>query len=74
MNLMGVIYHIRKPLKTQRGNQFYKDRSDRGRGTLCGAAETSFDIPYSNPAPAWDKYAPCGKCIMARSQARSDNP
>ena len=69
---MATIYHIRKPLRRARGNQYYRDDSNRGQGTYCGASETEFDIPHRDKAVTWfgknGAYAACVKCIMARAE------
>lgn len=48
------IYHIRKPLRPSRGNQFYRDKSDRGQGTYCGAPEGYKDIPNKWKPQTWN--------------------
>jgi len=68
---MNVIFHIRRPLKKQKGNQFYKDRSNRSNGTYCGAEETAHDVGWMGQAERWinDKgvvFEPCEACIMIR--------
>lgn len=71
-----VIFHIRKPLKKQRGNQFYYDYSDRWQGNYCGAPETSFDIPYKSEARSWSSlqthYEPCRECCRIRAATQTD--
>ena len=67
---MNVIYHIRRPLKKQKGNQFYRDRSIRSNGTYCGAPETSQDIACKDRAERWTNdenttYIPCRECCKA---------
>jgi hypothetical protein len=63
-----VIFHIRKPFKKQRGNQFYYDYSDRGQGNYCGSPETEFDVPHKSVAREWSKlqthYVPCEQCCF----------
>ena len=41
-------YHIRQLLTPQRGNCFYKDQSNRGNGTVCGAPETIYDCRWAD--------------------------
>ncbi len=55
--MKNQIYHIRKPFKKQRVNQYYKDYSNRGNGTFCGAIETSFDTRHSEKAVDWANKA-----------------
>ena len=66
-----VIFHIRKPLKKQRGNQYYYDYSDRGQGNYCGSPETSFDVPHKSEARSWSSlqthYVPCKQCCRIRA-------
>ena len=51
--MITQIYHIRKPFKKQKVNQWYKDYSNRGNGTFCGADETDLDIRHSEKADDW---------------------
>ena len=67
-----TIYHVRRRLRRARGNQFYRDRSDRGRGTFCGAPETGYDAAWAERkrAKAWDhpelgRFEPCPACLEA---------
>ena len=66
-----VIFHIRKPLKKQRGNQYYHDYSDRGQGNYCGSPETLFDVPHKSEARSWSSlqthYVPCKQCCRIRA-------
>ena len=72
---MATIFHIRKPLRPARGSQFYKDRSNRGQGTYCGAPETQWDIKHSWKAePFAGNFAvgilePCQECTRLRDLA-----
>jgi hypothetical protein len=71
---MDTIYHIRRPLKKQRGNQFYKDYS-RGQGTYCGAPETAFDVPHRGRACEWTNaqihHIPCKECCRIRAKTKT---
>lgn len=62
-----MIYHIRKPLKMSKRNQWYKDTSDRGNGTFCGAPETEYDILPNQKAIIWGNHEPCSDCIKLRN-------
>ena len=69
---MRYIFHIRRRLRKARGNSFYKDYSDRGRGTFCGAPETEFDIAWAERNRARDyelngaQHVACESCKRAR--------
>jgi hypothetical protein len=66
-----MIMHIRRPLRAARGNQFYRDKSDRGQGTYCGAAETAYDIPASERKPLGyeiDGRTVCAHCLKERAK------
>jgi len=69
-----VIYHIRRRLRPARSNQWYRDKSDRGQGTFCGAPEGYFDVAHNNKAPLWSleqvKYEPCAECLRIRAEER----
>ena len=54
--------HIRKQLIKARGNQFYRDKSNRGNGNLCGSPETSYDIPWKDRNKAKD-YEIAGRTV-----------
>ena len=64
-----MTYHIRRPLRYAGGGQWYRDKSDRGQGTFCGAAETAYDVTARDRAPAWDGHTPCPDCLLARAEA-----
>jgi hypothetical protein len=57
------VFHIRRPLRRAGGSQFYRDKSDRGQGTYCGASETSFDIGPNDRAVAFNGRTPCAACV-----------
>lgn len=66
-----VIYHIRRPLRRARGNSFYRDKSDRGQRTFCGASETLCDCAHRSLAVIWIDYngcvhMPCLDCVSIR--------
>jgi hypothetical protein len=61
-----MIYHIRKPPKAARGNQWYKDHSNRDQGTYCGADVTDHDVGHHDKATPWGEWTPCRVCIENR--------
>ena len=63
-----MTFHIRRPMGRNRGGSFYKDRSDRYRGTFCGADPTECDITHREKAVAWKQNEPCADCIAERGQ------
>jgi hypothetical protein len=67
-----MIYHIRKKYKVQRGNQFYKDRSDRNNGTFCGSEMTDHDIRYYEKIYEFNEWACCPECEKLRSENRNE--
>ena len=72
----AITYHIRRPLRPARGNQFYRDESDRGRGTYCKAPETDHDISHRDKARPWVvggvDYEPCADCSRIRQEEQND--
>ena len=65
-----MIYHIRRRLKKQRGNQWYKDRSNRSNGTYCGAGYTDHDIVWNDKAEEFNGWEPCKECVKLRENGR----
>jgi hypothetical protein len=69
-----VIFYIRRALRPAGGNQWYKDRSDRGQGTYCGAPETAYDVPHRdrNRAESYqlDGRELCPACRDIREQEK----
>ena len=63
-----MIFHIRRKLRKQKGNQFYKDYSDRSNGTYCGADMTDKDIAWNEKATPFLDCEPCQKCIEIRGK------
>lgn len=65
-------FHIRKQLAKRGGNQFYRDRSIREAGTLCGEPVTINDIPFKGTvdrswlANHFPGFEPCSKCLAIR--------
>lgn len=72
---MATTYHIRRPRRPARGNQFYRDRSHRSQGTYCGAVETQYDVSHgtrvdTDKAVSSDAFAgfkPCQACVDLRA-------
>ena len=67
-----MTFHIRRPLREARGSQFYRDRSDRGQGTYCGAAETAYDVASRKDAVPFNGRAPCRDCLARYHNERSN--
>lgn len=65
-----MIYHIRRKLKIQKGNQFYKDYSNRSNGTYCGAEMTDKDIAWNDRALPFNNFIPCQQCVNIRKKER----
>ena len=69
--MADIVFHIRRPLRKNRGSQFYRDYSNRGQGTYCGAPETTFDAAHSHRAVSWTNlethYVPCKLCCELRA-------
>jgi len=61
-----MIYHIRKKLRKQKVNQYYKDNDNRDNGTYCGLPETEYDIRWYDKAIKFGDHEPCPKCIEIR--------
>ncbi len=62
-------YHIRRQLKKARGNQFYRDRTNRSNGTYCGIPETEMtdhDIRWNDKSLPFEDWVACGQCVKAR--------
>ena len=53
-------------MKKQKGNQWYRDTSNRSNGTYCGADETAYDITWRDKAENCGEYTPCLDCIKER--------
>ena len=68
---MTTVFHIRRPLRAARGSQFYRDRSDRGQGTYCGAPETAYDTNSLRDAVPFNGREPCQACKERRSSPLS---
>lgn len=71
-----TVYHVRRKLRRQRGNQFYRDKSDRGRGTYCGADCGEYDVSHGSKIAEWTRadgelMVPCPECVMLRNRAKA---
>jgi len=67
---MATIYHIRQALERNRGNSFYRDKSNRYNGTVCGAPATNMDAGWGERkrVGGWDhpergRFEPCPVCV-----------
>jgi hypothetical protein len=65
-----MIFHIRKQLKPARGNMWYRDKSDRCRGTICGAPVDEYNQSWSDRLrvrpwvhPDHGQMTPCPVCV-----------
>lgn len=69
-----MIYHILKQLRPERGDQYYRDKSNRGRGTICGInmeeIPNSYSLAWSDRKrvgrwihPEHGVMIPCPKCV-----------
>jgi hypothetical protein len=70
-----MLFHVRRQLRPARGNSFYRDRSDRYTGTLCGAEPTSYDALWRdrNRVKMWThpehgEMIPCPECLNGRDR------
>ena len=66
---MAEIFHIRRPLRRAGGNQFYRDKSNRGQGTYCGKPETAYDVDKVRDAVPFNNRTPCADCCRAATNA-----
>ena len=58
-----ILYHIRRPLRRSRSTNFYRDRSDRGQGTFCGAPETQYDVTHRDRVEEnCERFTLCPQC------------
>lgn len=78
MDKQAATVHIRRPPRPAGGNSFYRDKSFRGQGTYCGAAETLIDIRHPDYLTAksvreydawWAARGEqlCSSCMIARA-------
>lgn len=78
-----MIYHILKQARPQRGNQWYRDKSFRGRGTLCGIPSdeipNSYSLSWSDRTraaewthPEYGKMTPCPYCMDVVAKDRKN--
>ena len=67
-----MVYHIRRQLKKQRVSRWYKDRSDRGNGTYCGAEPTDRDIAWTDRPHSFEGRTCCPDCLAARDEKRRE--
>ena len=63
--------HIRLRLRPRRGSQWYRDKSERGPATYCGAPCTEYDVPWRDRTRA-EAYRiagrePCAECARVIS-------
>ena len=70
--MIDTTFHIRRPLARSRSTSWYRDHSNRGRGTFCGAPETRFDHYGRGTPEAWvrssdgQRFEPCATCLLNR--------
>lgn len=63
-----MIYHIRRRLRRQEGNQYYKDYSNRGQGAYCGENYTDHDIKWRDKIYTTATWQCCPVCAAARKK------
>ena len=57
-----MIYHIRKKLRKSTSTQWYLDKSDRFKGTACGAPATDHDIIWHHKIYSFNGWECCPDC------------